>query len=118
MIPVVLRRSRSIIGRASGSSLFRKVDTDRLLLRLLVEKTWRPRSARNPRDARISTQSGRSGIVAYPTPEAVQVEGPSKRPHKLSCEQFAAFLADPPASNRWFGTSTCIVAALRPIAVR
>lgn len=117
MIPVVLHRSRNIVGRAVGSSLFHIVDTDRLLLRLLVEKIWRPLSARNPRDALISTQSGESGIVAYPTSEAVQVEGPSKRPHELSCEQFAAFLANPFTSTRCFGTSTSIAANLRPIEV-
>lgn len=117
MIPVVLHRSRSIGGRAVGSSLFHKVDTDPLLLRLLVEKIWRPLSARNPRNALISTHSGERDILAYPTSEAVEVEGPSKRPHKLSREKFAAFLADPPISIRCFGTSTSIAAALRPIAV-
>lgn len=117
MSPVVLRRSRSIGGRAVGSSLFHKVDTAPLLLRLLVERIWRPLSARNPKDALVSTQSGESDILAYPTSEAIEVEGPSKRAHELSREQFAAFLADPPISTRCFGTSTSIAAALRPIAI-
>lgn len=117
MIPVVLRRSRSTGGRAVGSSLFRKVDTDPPLPRLLVEKILRPLFARNPEDALVSTQSVASDILAYPTSKAVKVKGPSKRPHKLPREQFATFLADPPISIRCFGTNTSVAAALRPLAV-